>query len=399
MPTQTLTADFLASLPARVPNKGSVLYFDTEIKGFALEHRASGSATFYYRYRDLTGRVRMNRIATLDASSLDEARTKAYQMRQMVQEGGDPALERHRFRDLPTLAQFVAESYLPYAKSRKRSWDTDERLLRLHILPRLGDLRMNRITRPDVIALHQATTNDGYAAATCNRILILLKFIYNCAIRWDVLPKDCNPCRGIKLFQDNGARERYLTPAEIQALLDEIKKSRSPLVGTIIQVLLYTGARKREILDARWENIDFDRQILTVPVSKSGKPRHIALSDGAIALLRSVPRTPGVPWVFANPKTGKPFVSIFQPWSTIRRKAGIPDVRLHDLRHSFASFLVSSGRSLYEVQTLLGHHDPKMTMRYAHLSPSALVQATSVVDGVMARQPAAFPPEDTAATG
>lgn len=154
---------------------------------------------------------------------------------------------------------------------------------------------------------------------------------------------------------------------------------RNVQVGQIIKLLLYTGARKREILDARWENVDLKKRTLLVPLSKSGKPRRVTLSDAAVALLRSLPRTRSVPWVFFNPKTGKPPVSIFSAWDSIRKSVGLKDVRLHDLRHSFASFLVNNGRSLYEVQKLLGHHDPKVTMRYAHLATKTLVDATNVV--------------------
>ncbi len=151
----------------------------------------------------------------------------------------------------------------------------------------------------------------------------------------------------------------------------------------MVALLLYTGARKREILDAQWSCIDIKRRTLTVPLSKSGKARHILLSDAAIELLDSLPRQDGVPWVFFNPKTLKPPVSIFCAWNSIRNKVGLNNVRLHDLRHSFASFLVNSGRSLYEVQTLLGHHNPKVTMRYAHLSPGALIDAANIVGSVL----------------
>ena len=150
----------------------------------------------------------------------------------------------------------------------------------------------------------------------------------------------------------------------------------------------YTGARKREILDAKWEEIDFNRRLLMIPAarSKSKKVHYIPLSDAAIELLQSLPRLEDVPWVFFNPKTKKPPVSIFGAWDTIRKNIGIPEVRLHDLRHSFASFLVNSGRSLYEVQKLLGHHDPKVTMRYAHLSPGAMLEAVNIVGNMVGRR-------------
>lgn len=389
MPAQALSTEFLATLPGRVPVSGAVSYFDTEIKGFLLEHRTSGGATFYFRYRDAAGKVRMNNIGRVDEIALADARAKAHQMKQMVTEGGDPKLESHRFKDVPTLAAFVAERYLPYAKTRKRSWECDDSFLRNHVLPAFGSYRMNRVTRSDVVAFHHSLLDKGYAAGTCNRVLILLKFVYNCAIRWDVLPPTGNPCVGVDEFENTVSRERYLTTEEVQRLFDELDTNRNVQVGQVIRLLLYTGARKREVLDAKWEEIDFSRQLLTVPPgrSKSKKPRHIPLSDAAIELLQSLPRQDDIPWVFFNPKTKKPPVSIFYAWDSIRKKVGLGEVRLHDLRHSYASFLVNAGRSLYEVQKLLGHHDPKVTMRYAHLSPQAMLEAVNVVGNVVGRRP------------
>ena len=383
MPAQALTTEFLTTLPGREPESNAVCYFDTEIKGFLLEHRASGGATYYFRYRDAAGKVKMENLGKADEVSLQDARVKAHKMKLMVKDGGDPKKEGYRFKDVPTFGKFVDERYLPYAKTRKRSWKTDEIILRTHLVPRFGELRMNRITRADVVAMHQQAREDGYAAGTCNRLLVLMKFIYNCAIRWDILPPKSNPCDGVEAFEDNGARERYLTPKEVRRLFDELDANPNVQVGQIVRLLLYTGARKREVLDAKWENIDFERRLLTVPISKSGKPRHIPLSDAAMELLQSLPRDPELPWVFSNPKTKKPPVSIFCAWDTIRKRVGIPEVRLHDLRHSYASFLVNAGRSLYEVQKLLGHHDPKVTMRYAHLAPGALIDAANVVGKVV----------------
>ena len=386
MPVHTLTTQFLSTLSAAGPASGSVCYFDTEIKGFMLEHRAGGGATFYFRYRDATRRVRMNHIGQLKRIALADARAKAHAMRQMVGEGGDPMVERHRFRDVPTLAELVEERYMPYVKMRKRSWETDECMLRLHLLPHFGEFRLNRVTRSDVVAMHHELRQKGYAASTCNRMLVLLKFIFNCAIRWDILPSGANPCVGVEPFEDRGARERYLTQAEAHRLFEELASNGNVQVTQVVALLLLTGARKREVLDARWEHVDLRRHLLTVPVSKSGRPRHIALSDAAVGLLESLPREEDMPWVFFNPKTRKPPVSIFYAWDTIRKRAGLAELRLHDLRHSFASFLVNSGRSLYEVQKLLGHHDPKVTMRYAHLSPGALIEATNIVGNVVGRQ-------------
>jgi len=144
------------------------------------------------------------------------------------------------------------------------------------------------------------------------------------------------------------------------------------------------------VLDARWEDFDFDRRLWRIPTTKLGKPRHVPISDGVMSLLGAVPRLEGG-YVFANAKTGKPFVSIFCSWDTARIRAGMPEVRVHDLRHSFASLLINSGRSLYEVQTLLGHTQVKTTQRYAHLAPKTLLDAsnaaTIAVGSVMGGMP------------
>ena len=145
----------------------------------------------------------------------------------------------------------------------------------------------------------------------------------------------------------------------------------------IVPMLLLTGARKREVLDAQWQDFDFSRRIWRIPMSKSGKARHVPLSDGAMTLLSTMPRKPGCDWAFANPETGKPYVSIFCAWNTARKKAGLADVRLHDARHSFASLLINSGRTLYEVQHILGHSQVKTTQRYAHLSQDTLLAAAN----------------------
>lgn len=144
-------------------------------------------------------------------------------------------------------------------------------------------------------------------------------------------------------------------------------------------MLILTGTRKREVLDAKWSEFDLERRIWRIGMSKSGKARHVPISDGVIALLEAVPRIDDCDWVFANPNTRMPFETIFYSWDSARKRAGLADVRIHDLRHSFASFLVNSGRSLYEVQKILGHTQIKTTQRYAHLANDTLLDAANQV--------------------
>jgi integrase len=142
-------------------------------------------------------------------------------------------------------------------------------------------------------------------------------------------------------------------------------------------MLLLTGARKREVLDARWCDIDAPRSFWRIPKTKSGHERHVPLSTAALSLLATIPRRDDCDYIFASPKTLRPFVSIFISWHTARTAAGLGDVRIHDLRHSFASFLVNAGCSLYEVQKILGHASVVMTQRYSHLSQDSLLRAVS----------------------
>ena len=179
------------------------------------------------------------------------------------------------------------------------------------------------------------------------------------------------------MMPENNKRERYLIVDEARTLYEAVCKSDNKMLAYIIPMLILTGARKREVLDARWQDFDFKRRSWRIHTTKTGKPRHVPLSDGVMALLTALPRIDQVDHVFANPKTRKPFVSIFSAWSTARKKAGLEDVRVHDLRHSFASLLINSGRSLYEVQRLLGHTQTRTTQRYAHLAPETLLAASN----------------------
>ncbi|WP_222519353.1 site-specific integrase [Spiribacter salinus] len=380
MPIVTFSTQTLRQILVSPPMSRSCTYHDNVTIGLVLEHRRSGNATWYYRYRSAEGRIRMRRIGSVEAVSTDRARAIALELMQQVADGRDPAEERcstatSRIR----LEEFVENWYVPHAKARKKVWLAERALLNHHILPVFGRKRLSSLTQLEVAQWHEGRRDMGYAAGSCNRMLILLRHIYNCAIRWQFIPDGSNPAQDVRALKGEGRGERYLSEAETTRLLQVLHDYPGRMVADIIYLLIYTGARKREVLDAQWQNIDLTRQILTVPRSKSGKPRYIHLSGAAVEVIARQNSNPGVPWLFINPKTGRPPVTIFNAWNTIRRRAGLSDVRLHDLRHSFASFLVNSGRSLYEVQALLGHSNPQTTMRYAHLSQDSLQRAVETV--------------------
>lgn len=387
MPSVTLTKKFVAELCHSEPFLRIKLYFDTEIKGFLLEHRKGGGLTFYFRYRDSSKKIRLYRLGPHPDISLDEAREAAYKVKEILAKGGDPKWDLPKMERMPTFAEFVNDHFVPYIRIHKRSYFMDECLLKNHLLPMFADFPLDQVRKQHVMDLQSKGISDGYAPGTVNRWVILLRYIFNCAIKWELYGLTRNPTKGVDLLEENNQHGRYLTQQEVMRLFAVLDAYPSKQIANVIKLLLYTGARKREILDARWENLDLANRVLKVPISKSGKPRFIVLSDVAVDLLRTIPRRPDVPWIFYNPKSLKPVCSFFAAWNSIRKKAGIPELRVHDLRHSFASFLVISGHSLYEVQKLLGHYDPKVTMRYAHLSQQALTEVTNSVAKFLTQMP------------
>ena len=197
------------------------------------------------------------------------------------------------------------------------------------------------------------------------------------ARKWNVPGASANPTEGLSTIPEVH-RQRFLTADETKRLIAAIDEDENRGAAQAIKLLLLTGGRRNEITHAKWEHVDWEKRTLLVPVSKSGKPRTIALNGASIALLESVPRVQDSEHIFPSPFSGHPFASLFYPWDRIRRRAGLIDVRLHDLRHSFASFLVNQGVSLYVVQSLLGHTQVRMTQRYAHLAPQTLLDAAEV---------------------
>ena len=377
MPVVTLTANLIrtASCP---PGKGKVDYFDDRRTGLLFEVRASGGKTWYLRYTDARGAQRQHRIANAADMSLEQARKVATELRGQIAIGNDPGVLKAILRTVPKFSDFMVNRYMPFVKGYKKSWNSDDSYLRNHLLPVFSEKHLDEITKHDVISFHHGLRAKGYALGTANRCLILLRYAMNLAVRWEIPGITKNPTKDVPLFEDTNKKERYLTETEAQMLYCAVKASVNPMLQFIIPMLILTGARKREVLDAKWAEFDLGRRQWRVSVTKAGKPRYVPLSDGVMHLLTTMPHDNST-WVFPNPKTGKPYVSIFCAWDTARNEAGLADVRMHDLRHSFASFLVNAGRSLYEVQKILGHTQIKTTQRYAHLSQETLLEAANVV--------------------
>ena len=376
MPMQKLTRTIVAKA-APPPGAKRIFLTDPHTRGLVLEARASGGRTYYYRYTDVRGVQRNVKIGDATQVDLKIARKRVATFHNDRALGRDPAEARAAERRTPSLRDFVRDRYLPHIQGNKRSWKCDETLLRLHILPALGHKRIDAITMAEVTAFQHASKAKGYAPSTINRMLILLRYLFNLATRWDVEGAGANPARKVALFKLNNEQQVFLSRDQVSALLDALETSDNPQLLHIVKFLLLTGARKQEALKAEWREFDMAGRSWVIPISKSGRARKVAISDALIAVLEQLPSRGSSTYLFPNPDTGKPYVSIWYAWDTARRRAGLAQVRIHDLRHSFASFLVNSGRSLYEVQRLLGHAHIRTTQRYAHLSNETLISAAN----------------------
>lgn len=379
MPTAKLTQDLLSTGLHCPPPKRHIELCDTELPGLYIEVRATspGEGTYYLRYKSKEGTTRHHLIGRTTDITLVDARKHARNQKAKIQLGADPRGDAKAAKAVITYRDFFNDHYLPYVKPRKRSWDRDEELFRLRIDPVFGDKRLNEISRQQIQTFHTGVLASGLAPATADHHVKLLRQSLNLAIEWDMLDK--NPAAKVPLFNVDNKIEHYPNDEELAGLLTVLRTDANRTVSRIALFLLSTGCRLNEALQATWGQIDRDSRVWRIPASnsKSKKVRSVPLNDSALSILKELDTEGKFDHLFVNRQTKKPYGTIMKVWSRLRRKAGLPHLRIHDLRHMFASFLVNSGSTLYEVQKILGHSDPSVTQRYAHLTSKSLQEAAS----------------------
>jgi integrase len=383
MPHVKLNQRFVDTIRADVEKKKQE-WFDIDIKGFYLEVRNSGGKSYRMRLRDRVGGLSVINLGDAACVQFSEAREQARSLRAQAQLGEWRADQAKRAVAASLCLQdFVTAHYLPYVSERKRSVATDISVLNNHLLPAFGQCRIDQISKVSVVEFHSAKRHGGYAPGTVDRMVVLLRFMLNLAVKWGLMPANCHPVKDFDFFNVPNGRERFLKPDELERLVTALKSSENKDLYNIVHGLLLTGCRRGELLNAKWKDVDFDRGLWVIPLTKQGKPHQLPISAELRAYFLGLPSREVSEFLFPSPLTGRPYKSVFYSWDRARKQAGMPELRIHDLRHSFASFLVNGGRSLYEVQRLLGHSTPRTTQRYAHLSLGALTDAMSVAEAAM----------------
>lgn len=380
MPIIKLSESFVRNSLHCPEDKSRIEYCDQDTPGLYVEVRATsqGQGTYYLRYKDDTGKTCHQRIGRTTEVTLAEARRQARTLKASIALGRSPKAEEKAKQAVMSYTEFFEQHYLPYVKPRKRSWDRDEELYRLRIKQVLGHKKLNQITRQQIQSFHTALKEEGLAAATCNHHVKLIKQSLNLAISWGMM-EGANPASKVPLFHEDNKVENYLSDAELERLLSVLRTDENRTVCQIALLLLSTGCRLNELLSAKWVDVDLENKTLKIRAtnSKSKRLRSVPLNESAIEVLNELDTRSRYPHLFVNKQTGRPYTTITKVWQRLRSKAGLKYLTIHMVRHLFASFLVNSGRTLYEVQQILGHSDPKVTMRYAHLSTKALQEAAN----------------------
>jgi integrase len=359
------------SVESLKPGDTDYFVWDEDLACFGVRVMRSGVKSYVIQYRK-GGRTRRYAFSRVGTMTPDDARRHARELLVAVDKGGDPVGDLTSHRRSPTIADVCKRFLEQYVSVRCKPTTQKEykRSVDLFIKPRLGTFKIGDVTRADIAKLHHDLRDIPYQA---NRTLGVLSKLFNLSEIWGLRPDGSNPCRHVRKYAER-KRERYLSFEEFQRLghvLTEAERDGSepqPVIDAI-RLLILTGARLSEIQMLKWEYVR--EGYLALPDSKTGA-RRIVLAREVSDLLHGIKRLRDNPYVIVGTVPGQHWTDMQRPWRRIRAKAGLPDLRLHDLRHSYASVAASQGESLSMVGKLLGHSQVQTTARYAHLAPNPL---------------------------
>ena len=347
------------------------IIWDNRVPGFGLRLYPSGKKSFVIQYRDQCRRTRLMTLGSYGVLTPAQARELATRRLLEVAQGEDP-LAKRRSPSAGTVRDFVEVWLGDHARPNRKTWREDQRRLVKHVIPTLGTKALSAVQRADVARLHARLGSSTPVEA--NRVRMLLHNVFAKAEEWGYLPEGHpNPAHGVKPLRES-ARERWLTETEVRSLFESLEAEDDPYVRAAFPLLLLTGLRKGELLSLRWEDVDLQRSELRLPATKSGRPHSIPLTGPALGFLSDIPRLKGNPWVFPGAKGG-PLRDLRRPWLRVRRRAGLDDVTIHDLRRTTGSWMAQKGVPLQVIGKVLNHSHPAVTRIYARLNESQIRDA------------------------
>jgi integrase len=346
----------------QVPAQGQVFVRDSEITSLALRVTAGGSKSFVFEGR-IRGRMRRMTLGGYPALSVHQARQEALKIKGAIAKGEDPSLERKKDREALTFSQLAAVYLERHAKQHKKSAHRDAQMIGSY-LARWKNRKISDITRDNVVRLHQTlgTDHGRYAA---NRTVALLRTIFNRAADWGYL-SDGNPAERVRLFREE-KRDRFLSPDELSRVNEALLEEDNLYWRAYFPLSLFLGTRRTELLEARWVDIDLERGTWRIPNTKSGNSPLLPLPKAAVAIFHQLPSQSTSEWVFPGSGNSGHLIEPAKAWQRIRARAGVSDVRIHDLRRTLGSWLASEGYSLPIIGRALNHQNASTTQIYARL--------------------------------
>ena len=375
MPTAKLTTRDIKGFVYQGSSGSRDVRWDRSLPGFGVRIYPTGRKAFLVSYR-AEGQKRMMVLGDFGSMTLDQARRRAKKLFVNVEDGQDPLLEKQRAAHGQTMGDLIDRYIKDHAigprgegDPHKRTWRADQRRLNRHIPTAWRGRKVSAIKRHDVAELHNRIgANTPYEA---NRLLEVLRKMFNLAPGWGFVEETAaNPARGIEKFRER-ARKRWVKPEELPAIGQAIDQEPNVYVRAAIWLFLLTGLRKSELLQAKWDDVDWNRGVLRLPDTKSDEEQSATLSGPALAFLQAIPRQEGNPHILVGSRAGSSLINVDRPWHRIRKSAGTEDIRLHDLRRTVGSWLTQSGVDLNLIKDALRHASLSTTLIYSRLGADA----------------------------
>lgn len=358
------------------PGASDVVHWDDALLGFGVRVRPSGRKSYIVKCRCRGRQIKMT-VGTHGPITLEQARITARSIIAEAKAGRDPSSEHSRMRKSPTMKELGERFLDEYVQTHCRSTTAREyrRSVELFINPAIGTRKVIDIERADIAKLHHGLRGKPYQA---NRTLGVLSKMFNLAEVWGLRPDGSNPCRHVKKYKEE-KRERFLSDDEYNRLGEALRKAEAEGSETqsainAIWLLMLTGCRLNEIVTLKWSYVEFEAKELRLPDSKTGA-KTVHLGTAAVDRLKAIKKLEDNEFVIVGKKSGAYLTDLQHPWRRVRKIAKLDDVRLHDLRHSFASGGLAVGEGLSMIGKLLGHSQVQTTARYAHLANDPIKSA------------------------